>query len=91
MIQYVADRQVIIKLARDGMHSAHQRMRAYKKSKRKELLFNAGDQVSLKITHRSGYSTVPSKMLFWKNLGPFTVSWRINNAAYELELPKTMS
>ena len=86
--QYVADRQAVVRLAQAGMHAAQQRMRAYQDPKRRELLFNEGDQVSLKTSYL-GISTLPSRKLFWKYMGPFTVSKRVNDVAYELELPKT--
>ena len=85
--QYVADRQAIVKLAQAGMHAARRRMMSYMDSRRKALTFQVGDQVSLKTSHL-GISTLPSRKLFWKYLGPFTVSKRVNDVAYELELPK---
>ena len=45
-------------------------------------------QVSLKTSHL-GISTLPSRKLFWKHIGPIMVSKRVNNAAYELESPKS--
>ena len=43
--------------------------------------------MSLKTSHL-GISSLPSRKLFWKYIGPFTVSKRVNDAAYTLELPK---
>ena len=86
--KYVADKQAIVRLARAGMHAAQQRMTAYEDPRRKEMLFKEGDQVSLKTSHL-GISSLPSRKLFWKYMGPFTVSKRINDVAYQLELPKS--
>lgn len=86
--QFVADRQNIVRHARASMESARQRMMAYENKKRKPLTFEVGDQVSLKTSHL-GISTLPSKKLFCKYMGPFTVSKIINDNAYMLELPRT--
>ena len=85
---FVADRQKIVQLAQAGMESARQRMIAQENPKRKKLTFEKGDQVSLKTSHL-GISTLPSKKLFWKYMGPFTVQKKVNEVAYMLELPKT--
>ena len=55
-------------------------------SKREELTFQPGDQVSLETKHL-GISTLPSKKLFQPWMGPFTVAKVVNPAAYMLELP----
>ena len=85
--KFVADRQEIVRLAKAGMESARQRMIAQEDPKRKKLTFEVGDQVSLKTSHL-GISTLPSKKLFWKYMGPFTVQKKVNDVAYMLELPK---
>ena len=57
-------------------------------SVKKALTFKVGDLVSLRTKHL-GVSTLPSKKLFPKWLGPFTVQRVVNDAIYTLELPKT--
>ena len=85
---FLERRTTIVRQARMAMESARQRMMAQTDSKRRELMFKVGDQVSLKSSHL-GISTLPSKKLFPKWMGPFTVQRVINDAAYMLELPKT--
>ena len=84
--QFVADKQAIVRRAQTAMEAARQRMARQEASKRKELSFSVGDQVSLKSKHL-GIHTLPSKKLFPLWLGPFTVSKVVNPVAYQLELP----
>ena len=51
--------------------------------------FRVGDKVML--DSRNIKTTRPSKSLDLKNLGPYKIVRAINNMAYELELPKSMS
>ena len=80
-------RQAIVQKARMAMESARQRMMTQTAKKRRALTFKVGDQVSLKTSHL-GVSTLPSRKLFPKWMGPFTVQKIINDVAYMLELPK---
>ena len=84
---FVRDRQEIVRKAQLAMQSARQRMEAQEDGKRKSVIFQVGDQVSLKTKHL-GIATLPSKKLFQPWMGPFTVSKVINDAAYQLELPQ---
>ena len=83
---FVRDKQEIVRKAQLAMQAARQRMEQQEDGKRKSVIFQVGDQVSLKTKHL-GISTLPSKKLFQPWMGPFTVSKVINDAAYQLELP----
>ena len=52
------------------------------------LTFQVGVQVSLKTKHMQ-LTTLPSKLLFPKWIGPMWVHWVINPSAYRRELPTT--
>ena len=84
--EFLTDRRLIVHHAQAAMESARQRMQRQTHGQRKALTFQVGDQVSLKTKHL-GLNTLPSKKLFPKYLGPFTVHTVINQAAYQLELP----
>ena len=83
---FVQTRQTIVQHARAAMESARQRMQNQTDDKRRELSFTKGAQVSLKTKHL-GVSTLPSRKLFQKWMGPFTVEKVINPVAYQLALP----
>ena len=85
---FLERRTAVVKQARMAMESARQRMMAQTDGKRRDLKFKVGDQVSLKTSHL-GTSTLPSKKLFPKWMGPFTVQQVVNDVAYMLELPGT--
>ena len=85
---FLERRTAVVKQARMAMESARQRMMAQTDGKRRDLKLKVGDQVSLKTSHL-GISTLPSKKLFPKWMGPFTVQQIVNDVAYMLELPST--
>ena len=86
--EFLERRTAIVKQARMAMKSARQRMMAQTDGKCRDLKFKVGDQVSLKTSHL-GTATLPSKKLFPKWMGPFTVQQVINDVAYMRQLPKT--
>lgn len=83
---FLRSRQEIVRQAQAAMQSARQRMESQEAGKRKAVIFQVGDQVSLKTKHL-GITSLPSKKLFQPWMGPFTVSKVINDVAYQLELP----
>ena len=85
-MEFVSDKQNVVRKVQAALESARQRMVKAEESKRKELTFEPGAQVSLKTKHL-GIRTLPSKKLFQLWMGPFTVSKVINKVAYQLELP----
>ena len=85
---YMQERHAIVAHAQKAMESARQRMAVQVDPHRQELKFQVGDLVSLKTKHLM-VSTLPSKKLFPKWIGPMRVQQVINPAAYMLELPKT--
>ena len=85
---YMQERHAIVAHAQKAMEAARQRMAAQVDPHRQELSFQVGDLVSLKTKHLM-VSTLPSRKLFPKWIGPMRVQRIINSAAYMLELPKT--
>ena len=78
-----------IKLAKDALHAARDRQKAYADAHRRELTFEVGDYVllhtkNLKIQH------VGVGKLLLRYIGPFKVRRIVNEVAYALELPPNM-
>ena len=84
---FIKEKRDIVDYCRRAMEAAHARMKAQQDKSRKELTFKVGGLVSLKTTHL-GVSTLPSRKLFPKFMGPFRVNEVVNAAAYRLELPQ---
>ena len=86
MIQNMHD---AISDARHCLHAAQQRQKAYADIRRRDVEFKVGDQVLLS-TRNLTMKMVGSAKLMPKNHGPFTISRKINQVAYELDLPPCM-
>ncbi|CAM8974645.1 unnamed protein product [Rhodiola kirilowii] len=81
-----------VRLIKDKLLAAQSRQRSYADPKRRELEFQVGDLVFLRISPTKGV------MRFGKNgklspryIGPFEILERVGNVAYRLALPPTLS
>ena len=86
MIQNMHD---AISDAKRCLHAAQQRQKAYADIRRRDVEFKVGDQVLLS-TRNLTMKMVRSAKLMPKYLGPFTISRKINQVAFELDLPPCM-
>ena len=86
MIQNMHD---TIAEAKRCLQSAQQRQKAYADTRRRDVSFNVGDQVLLS-TKNLTLKMVGSSKLMPKFIGPFTIARKVNQVAYELELPSCM-
>ena len=84
--QWLQDRQHIVSEARRHMHNARNRQKLFADRKRSHVKLAVNDKVSLN-TANLPVKGMPSRKLFWKWMGPFTVTEAINPVAYRLELP----
>lgn len=75
--------------AKQMLHAAQQRQKAYADRNRREVSFDVGQQVLLS-TKNLTLKMIGSAKLMPKYVGPFTIVKQINPVAYKLKLPPSM-
>src|SRR5487761_1807103 len=75
--------------AKRNLMTAQQRQKKYADEKRRAVTFQVGDRVMLSTAHLNNQDRAPK--LSPKYIGPFTITRVINNNAYVLDLPMSMS
>jgi len=89
MIQESIDKVQVIK---KNMKTAQDRQKSYADKRRKDLEFNIGDQVFLKLTPQKGIRRMgKSGKLTPRYAGPFDIVERIGPVAYRLDLPPNLT
>ncbi|KAL0549532.1 hypothetical protein IC582_014017 [Cucumis melo] len=77
-----------IKLIRENMRIAQDRQKSYADKRRRNLEFQVGDQVFLKLSPWRGVICFGRKgKLSPRYIGPYQITERVGPAAYRLELP----
>ena len=85
-----AERQV--QIIRDNLRTAQSRQKSYADTRRRELTFEVGDYVYLKVSPIRGLRRFKVKgKLSPRYIGPFQILERKGEVAYQLELPKRLS
>ncbi|XP_076927479.1 uncharacterized protein LOC143591046 [Bidens hawaiensis] len=79
----------LLTVLRNNLKKAQDRMKNQANTKRRELSFQVGDQVFLKIQpyRQKSLAKRQCEKLSPRFFGPYLVKWVIGPAAYELELP----
>ena len=81
-----------IKLIQEKMKTAQSRQKSYYDNRRKDLEFEAGDHVFIKVTPWTGVGrAIKSKKLTPRFIGPFQILKRVGPLAYQVALPPTLS
>ena len=81
-----------VQLIRDKMKAAQSRQKSYYDKRRKDLEFQAGDHVFLRVSPMTGVGrALKSKKLNSKFIGPYQISERVGNVAYRVALPPNLS
>ncbi|XP_027169505.1 uncharacterized protein LOC113769237 [Coffea eugenioides] len=91
VIPWMEDAQEKIKLVRQGLETAQSRQKSYADNRRKDLEFEVGDHVFLKITPLRSVTAGRGKKLQPRYIGPFPILQRVGKVAYRLELPPNLS
>ncbi|XP_025982142.1 uncharacterized protein LOC114391606 [Glycine soja] len=81
-----------IKLIQERMRTAHSRQKSYHDKRRKDLEFEVGDHVFLRVTPwtRVGRA-LKSRKLTPHFIGPFQILKRVGPVAYQITLPPSLS
>jgi hypothetical protein len=85
-----AEKQV--KIIRENLKTAQSRQKSYAGNRRRELMFEVGDFVYLKVSPMRGMKIFKVKgKLSPRYIGPFKILERKGEVAYQLELPDSLS
>ena len=89
VIQDAIDKVQIIK---QRIKAAQDRQKSYADNRRKDLEFRVNDQVFLKVSPRKGIRRIgKGGKLTPRYIGPFEITRRIGEVAYELQLPRNLT
>jgi len=81
-----------VKLIREKMKTSQSRQKSYADNRRKDLEFEAGDHVFLRVTPTTGVGrAIKSKKLTPKFIGPYQITERVGPVAYRIALPPFLS
>ncbi|KAK6122008.1 hypothetical protein DH2020_044246 [Rehmannia glutinosa] len=80
-----------VKLIKERIRTAQSRQKSYADKRRKDLEFEAGDEVFLRLSPRKGVVRFGKKgKLRPRYIGPFEILDRIGDVAYRLALPPNL-
>ena len=80
-----------VKCIRGRMKEAQDRQRSYQDNRRRDLEFEVGDLVYLKVSPMKGVVRFGMKgKLSPRYIGPYRILKRIGSVAYEIELPNDL-
>ncbi|GAU48856.1 hypothetical protein TSUD_288630 [Trifolium subterraneum] len=81
-----------IRMIREKMKASQSRQKSYHDKNRKDVEFQEGDHVLLRVTSTTGVGrALKSKKLTSKFIGPYQISERIGKVAYRIAFPITLS
>ncbi|GAU37549.1 hypothetical protein TSUD_369970 [Trifolium subterraneum] len=81
-----------IRMIQEKMKVSQSRQKSYHDKKRKDVEFQEGDHVFLRVTSTTGVGrALKSKKLTSKFIGPYRISEKIGKVAYRIALPITLS
>jgi len=77
-----------VKLIQEKMKASQSRQKSYHDKRKKDLEFQEGDHVFLRVTPVTGVGrALKSKKLTLRFIGPYQISERIGTTAYKVGLP----
>ncbi|XP_071926159.1 uncharacterized protein [Coffea arabica] len=90
-IPWMEEAREKVKLIRQRLQTAQSRQKNYADNRRKDLEFEVGDRVFLKVTPLRSVTAGRGKKLQPRFIGPFKILQRVGKVAYRLELPSSLS
>ena len=79
-------------MIREKMKESQSRQKSYHDKRRKDLEFQAGEHVFLRVTPMTGVGrALKSKKLTPRFIGPYQITERVGNVAYRMALPPNLS
>ena len=90
-VPWIEDAYEKVKVIRQRLQTAQSRQKSYADNRRKDLEFEVGDKVFLKVTPLRSLTAGKGKKLHPRYVGPFKILQRVGNVAYRLELPTSLS
>ncbi|MCH94056.1 retrotransposon protein, partial [Trifolium medium] len=80
-----------IKMIREKMKASQSRQKSYHDKRRKDIEFQEGDHVFLRVTSTTGVGrALKSRKLASRFIGPYQISERIRKVAYRIALPPSL-
>ena len=81
-----------VKMIRDKMKISQNRQKSYHDKRRKDLEFQEGDHVFLRVTPTTGVGrALKAKKLTPRFIGPYQITSRVGKVAYRVALPPNLS
>src|SRR6266487_3592322 len=81
-----------IRMIREKMKASQSRQKSYHDKRRKDIEFQEGDHVFLRVTSTTGVGrALKSRKLTSKFIGPFQISERVGKLAYRIALPPSLA
>ena len=81
-----------VKVIKERLKTAQSRQKSYTDARRRPLEFEVDDLVYLKISPMKGVMRFGKKVkLSPRYIGPYRITKRVSNVAYELELPQELA
>jgi hypothetical protein len=90
---WLSQRELMLRIIRNNLLRAQQRMKHQSDKKRTERVFQMGDKVYLKLQPyiQSSVATRANHKLSYKYFGPYEVLQKVGAVAYRLRLPESSS
>ncbi|XP_071912309.1 uncharacterized protein [Coffea arabica] len=92
VIPWMEEAREKVKVIRERLQTAQSRQKSYADTRRKDLEFEVGDRVFLRVKPaKGGVVSKKGKKLKPRYIGPFEILKRIGKVAYQLQLPSSMA
>lgn len=89
---FIKEAEEKVDMIRKRLLEAQSRQKSYADNRRRELIFQEGDFVYLKVSPMRGVRRFQAKgKLAPRYVGPYPIIGRVGPAAYRLQLPESMS